>query len=45
LVGPDAAAARAPDLEPVVKFLDPILDVAARSRPVRRRTAASAADS
>ena len=29
LIGPEATAARAPDLEPVVEFLDPIFDVAA----------------
>ena len=29
LIGPEATATRAPDLEPVVEFLDPIFDVAA----------------
>ena len=29
MVGPEAAAARAIDIEPVVQFFDPILDVAA----------------
>ena len=31
LIGPEATATRAPDLEPVVEFLDPIFDVAART--------------
>ena len=31
LIGPEATAARAPDLEPVVKFFDPILNVAAHA--------------
>jgi hypothetical protein len=45
LIGPEATAARAPDLESVVEFLDPILDIAARSRRVRTRSEASVADS
>src|SRR3990172_4036346 len=31
LIGPEATATRAPDLEPVVEFLDPIFDVAPRT--------------
>src|ERR1700680_3683991 len=30
-MGPEATATRAPDLEPLVEFLDPIFDVAART--------------
>jgi hypothetical protein len=45
LVGPEATAAGASDLESVVKFLDPIFNVTAGTVDPLRRTARSAADS
>jgi hypothetical protein len=45
LIGPKAPAARAAEVEPVVEFLDPVFDVAARSRSARRRSGGSAGES